>query len=96
MNPFDDFLEAAMKTQTQTRNHGQILSLGFGTGGEHGMNTGSVYRDRLLGENVLAGINGRLQVTRAEVRRRAQEHELKPTKRRSSGTSIFEANSGSA
>ena len=79
MNPFDDFLIAAMEAQTKTRNHGQILFLGFDTGGQHRMDARGVNRHRLLGENVLAGINGRLQVDRAEVRRRAQQHDIHAT-----------------
>ena len=51
----------------------QALLLGLLVGGQHLADAGAVHADRLLGEEVLAGLDRRLDVLRPEARRRGQD-----------------------
>ena len=54
----------------------QLLRLGLFAGLEDGTHAGSIHGDRLLGEDVLAGRDGGLDVRGAEARRRRQQHQV--------------------
>ncbi len=51
----------------------QVLLLGFFVGGQHLADAGAVDGDRLLGEDVFAGVDGGLDVDRPEAGRRRQD-----------------------
>ena len=55
---------------------GQLLALGLLVGGQHLADAGAVDADGLLGEEVLAGLDGRLDVQGPEARRRRQHHQV--------------------
>ncbi len=60
----------------QARDERQVLLLGFFGGFQHAADAGGVDGHRLFAEHVLAGGDGRLQMRRAEVRRRGQDHDV--------------------
>ena len=55
---------------------GQLLALGLLVGGQHLADAGAVDADGLLGEEVLAGLDDRLDVQGPEARRRRQHHQV--------------------
>ena len=57
-------------------NDGQLLLLGLLVGGQNLADAGGVDADGLLGEEVLAGLDGRLDVLGPEARRRGQHHQV--------------------
>ena len=52
--------------------------LGLVIGGPHRTIAGSIHGDRFFHEHVLAKLHGRRELRRAESRRRAQEHDIRP------------------
>ena len=55
---------------------GQVLLLGFFGRGQNHPHAGAVDGDRLFHEDVLAGLDGRLEMDRAEAGRRGQDHQV--------------------
>ena len=76
MDPLHGLAEAVGVAQAQAGDDRQVLLARLLAGRQHRTHARGVDGDRLLGEDVLAGLDRRPQVQRAEVRGRGQQHDV--------------------
>ena len=67
---------AGLVVPLQPRDDAQAAAVGFVVQGQHRAHAGGVHGDGLLGEDVLVGVDRRLQVDRPEAGRRGQDHQV--------------------
>ena len=76
LNPLDRFADAQVVAPAEAGDDGQVLLLGLFARLQHAAHARRIDGDRLLAEDVLAGVDRGLQVQRAEVGRRAEQHDV--------------------
>ena len=70
------FFVRSFMSSLQANGDREVLFFGFRTGFQNTADPGSINSNRLLHEYVLAGIDGRFEMHRAESRRRDQQHHI--------------------
>ena len=94
VNALDRFLEPVVVAQAEARDDRQVFRLRLFADFQHAAHAGGIDGDRLLGEDVLARGDRGLQMQRAELRRRAEQHDVAAVddlfdKRRSRRTGVL-------